>query len=503
MDIPQLKLLAGHVRGQLKQSSCLVGHSQALDLVAALPGLRNWPEVMAFPERVAACELDTISASRLAYRLKKKFAFDVSAKELLSLLARDGVSVSRSVLEVWPGGPLPGVYVTTSDQAINALLERYEEATDGGLVYAEQAANGWEGSIDLGEYGLWSSGIDRLPSGTLLVVGPLQLDQSSWKNSAERLEMACLHALNSEHRVAVLVDTPTPDNLCEDLDLMVRTVRADSGDTHTALQGIVTEDGELLDRRPFARGYPTPAPINTKLDTGAIPKVALEPLRRELAARTQGMVLFGASRIGEHTAYEQLAAALALTEHAGPAARIMPRHRGTPAKDWMVPEPIKQLPFLPSIDSAYAQGYRRMLVDAHYTEGEVWLGYDDVLFMGATYGHQVRDIALNLVARSGGREAFALQRIVAVLGLLHVEGKKGDAAAADLFLRGKAEGPTGDDWDEFEDFLKSHRVVRWEDELSALLDAGVVTAAGAKRSDPRNTHLTDFLARRRGGKKAS
>lgn len=371
------------------------------------------------------------------------------------------------------------------------------------MVYAEQAANGWECSIDLGEYGLWSSGIDRLPSGTLLVVGPLELDQSTWKNSAERLVMACLHALNSEHRVAVLVDTPTPDRLCEDLDLMVRTAREEESDIQTALQGVVTEGGELQDRRPFARGYPKPVLIKAQEDTGAIPRAALEPLRRELAARTHGMVLFGASEITEHTAYEQLSAALALTEHAGPAARIMPRHRGTPAKDWMVPESIKQLPFLPSIDSAYAQGYRRMLVDAHYTEGDVWLDYNDVLFMGATYGHDVKEVALNLVARGGRREAKVLQGIVAVLGLLQIQGKKGVAVATDLFLRGGADGPMGTDWVEFEEFLKSHRVVRWEDELSALLEAGTVTVASVKKSNPRNTHLAEFLAQRRGMKKAS
>ncbi len=503
MDIPQLKLLAGRVRDQLQQSSCLIGHSQSLDLIAALPGLRNWPEVMAFPGRVAACELDTTSVSRLAYRVNKKFSLEIGPKEWLARLAQgEGIS-SLGALQVWPGGPLPGVYVTTSATAIGALLARYEEATDGGLVYAEQAANGWEGSIDLGEYGLWSSGIDRLPSGTLLVVGPLKLDQSAWKDAAERVEMACLHALNSEHRVAVLVDTPTPDRLCEDLDLMVRKLRDEESDTHTALQGIITEEGELKDRRPFSRGYSKPILVKAQPNMDAIPRTTLEPLRKELASRSSGMVLFGASRITEHTAYEQLAAALALTEHAGPAARIMPRHRGTPAKDWMVPEPIKQLPFLPSIESAYAQGYRRMLVDAHYTQGDTWLEHDDVLFMGATYGHDVMEVALNLVARSGQREATALQRIVAVLGVLHVEGKKGPAFASDLFIRGDATGPTGTEWDEFEEFLRSHRVVRWDDELSALLDAGAVTMASVKKSDPRNRYLGEFFVRHKARKRAS
>ncbi len=505
MDIPQLKLLAGRVHGLLQQSACLIGHSQALDLIAALPGLRNWPEVMAFPERVAACELGTAATSRLTYRINKKFSLGVEPKELLASLTEGSAAPARNVLQVWPGGPLPGVYVTTSDQAINALLARYEEATDGGLVYAERAANGWEGSIDLGEYGLWSSGINRLQSGTLLVVGPLQLDQSTWKDAAERVEMACLHALNSEHRVAILMDTPTPDHLFDDLDLMVRTLREDSSDAHTALRGVVSEAGDLLERHPFADGYAKPAAIKTKASLDAIPKSVLEPLRRELAAHTSGMVLFGATHDSEHAAYEQLAAALALTDHAGPAARIMIRHRSTPAKDWMVPDPIKQLPFLPSIQSAYAQGFRRILVDPLYSSDAAWLGYDDVLFMGTTFEHEVTNVALTMVSRSGSRESevLALQQIIAVLGVLRIESKKGGCVVSDLFVRGTAQGPTGTRWEDFEDFLTSHRVVRWQDELTALLDAGVVSATAVKGAMRRNTHLLEFLAARRGAKKVS
>lgn len=74
---------------------------------------------------------------------------------------------------------------------------------------------------------------------------------------------------------------------------------------------------------------------------------------------------------------------------------------------------------------------------------------------------------------------------VAVLGVLQIQGKRGVVAASDLFLRGNAAGPEGADWGVFEEFLKSHRIVRWEDELSALLNAGIVTAAGIRKSDPR------------------
>jgi hypothetical protein len=83
-------------------------------------------------------------------------------------------------------------------------------------VYAERAGSHWSGSIDLADQGLWSNGMDRVPSGTLLVVGPLELTQQSWEDSSSHLEMACLAALNSGHRVAVLVDTPSPDSLYND-----------------------------------------------------------------------------------------------------------------------------------------------------------------------------------------------------------------------------------------------------------------------------------------------
>lgn len=458
---------------------------------------------MAFPDRVAACELDTASAGRLAFRLKKNFALELTPKDLLSALAPDSPGPSQGALQVWPGGPPPGVYVTTSAQAISALLARYEEATDGGLVYAERAGSGWEGSIDLGEYGLWSAGIDRLPSGTLLVVGPIELDQQSWDDSAQRLELACLHALNSDHRVAVLVKTPTPGMLCEDLVVLLQSASDEPSDADSALVGLVAETGELQRRRPFAVAYPKPVAIRANVGLEVLPISTREALRRELAIHRSGIVLFGSSEIADHTAYDQLAAGLALTEHAGAAARIMPRHRSTPAKDWLVPDAIKALPFLPSIESAYAQGYRRMLITPHYSRGDVLLEYDDVLFLGGTYGHGVAEIALRLLTSSGQNELKLLERIVAVLGILPVSGRRSRAVASDLFVRGTLPGPVSTEYSELEAFLQTNRVVRWEEELASLLDTGAVTVAGIKKAGQRDHNVTEFLAQRRRVKKAS
>ena len=61
MDIQQLKLLAERVRVLLQKYNHTVGYNQSLDLIAALPGLRNWPEVQAFPDRVVDCALDGAS----------------------------------------------------------------------------------------------------------------------------------------------------------------------------------------------------------------------------------------------------------------------------------------------------------------------------------------------------------------------------------------------------------------------------------------------------------
>src|SRR5688572_11177049 len=134
MDLPQLKSLAERVRALLQQHHAAVGYSQSLDLVAAVPGLRNWPEVVAFPERVAACDLNDAAARRLAFRMNKKHQVDLSPQAILAAVGTPRASVTT---EIWPTGPEPGVYVTSSQAAINALLARYEEATDGAILYSE------------------------------------------------------------------------------------------------------------------------------------------------------------------------------------------------------------------------------------------------------------------------------------------------------------------------------------------------------------------------------
>ena len=72
MNTQQLKQLAAGIRAWLGSNSITINHSQSLDHSAALVGLRNWPEVMSFPEKVRSARLDLAAAGRLATRFEAK-----------------------------------------------------------------------------------------------------------------------------------------------------------------------------------------------------------------------------------------------------------------------------------------------------------------------------------------------------------------------------------------------------------------------------------------------
>jgi hypothetical protein len=95
MNAEQLKALAAGLRALLARWDIAISHGQALDLLAALPGLRDWPEVNAFPDRLAAQAIDLAATGRLARRVASKFgprlpprvARRLDAAELMNELA--------------------------------------------------------------------------------------------------------------------------------------------------------------------------------------------------------------------------------------------------------------------------------------------------------------------------------------------------------------------------------------------------------------------------------
>jgi hypothetical protein len=499
MDIQQLKLLAGRIRGLLEQSEISITHNQALDTAASLAGVRNWPEVQAFVAHVTATDLDLAATSRLGYRLKKRHGLELDAQQLLDALRPPSESVQPEGLQIWPSGPGAGVYVTTEADCISTLLDAYSDATDGALVYTEMSGADGHNCIDLGEYGLWSSGIDHVPSGTLFIVGPIELNQQAWGRSADRLEMACLHAVNSGHRIAVLVETETPKTLFHDLQLMVRGKQPEDDDLFEQIKGEITQEGALVQLASFAPVTLAPPSSMTNARADAIPAPAREQLQQVLSHRHSGLVMVGSSEVQEHWAIDLVEAVLAMTNFAGPAARIRPRRRSTPAKDWQVPESIRALPFLPSVESAYSLGYRRMIVTPGYTPAELFSAYgNEVLFIAGDYGGSVEEIFMNVV-RTGGKdsETHALRHLIAVLGVTALRTSRRQADLMDLYLHDGWQGRAkGDRFSQLLDKLREGRTIRSEDQLSAMLDAGEIAASTVKKALPRERWSSELLAAR-------
>ncbi|MNR71758.1 hypothetical protein D3C71_24360 [compost metagenome] len=495
MDVPQLKLLAGRIRALLQEAEIPVSYNQALDLSGALAGVRNWPEVQAFPTRLAASHLDLQAATRLSNRLQRQFGLAREAQELLQALRPPGAADEVAAhTHIWPAGPRPGVYITTEQTHIDALLARYDEATDGELVYAEDAASRWHSAIDLGEHGLWSSGMQRVASGTLVVLGPLDLNQQSWESVGQRLEYACLDADLHGHRVAVLLQTQTPQTLHHDVDLLVRERQPDGADNCPMLLGDVTADGELAPRQPFAPPSPAPTWPSREAATGTFPQPALPHLQRALQRRSTGIILLGSPAGGDNWAGDLVDALLPLTDFAGPAARIRPRDRSTPAKDWDVPPGIAQLPFLPSVQAAYSLGYRRMVVHPAYTSEEVIERYaDDVLFIGAAYGGLVDEVYLsgNRLSRYENLAA-GLDYVVAILAVTPLKTPKVDTALLDMFVPAGPLAPTEDVFEAVQNILVEDRCLRADEQLTALLEQGV-TPAEVRQAIPRGKWVGQLL----------
>lgn len=90
-------------------------------------------------------------------------------------------------------------------------------------------------------------GTQRDVAGDRSVYAHQTLDQDSWSDASERLEMACERAPNSGQRVAVLIDTRSPESLCEDVGLMV-TSRPNHTDEEAGLIGIVAENWKRAPR---------------------------------------------------------------------------------------------------------------------------------------------------------------------------------------------------------------------------------------------------------------
>ncbi|ARS49423.1 hypothetical protein ACIRTQ_09735 [Pseudomonas aeruginosa] len=492
MDTQQLKVFAERLRAYLERHNLTLKHGQTLDLIAAIPGLRNWPEVNAFPARVSAAQWDSHSADRLVKRIGKLHALILPVDELHRALD----PMSANVLKVWPDGPVPGVYVTTSQEAIDAAIAKYEAATDGALLYAEDAGRSSDAAIDLGEHGLFSRGMDRLPSGTLVVVGPVPLTQESWSDNKDRLNTAANLAHSSSLRVVVLAETPLPENLHSDIDLLLRPDDEGLDSEPVDVLGIVTESGDLQVVQPFVQRRAAPAAQHFTT-TQRLPQVLEDALRLAVTKRPYGIIVLGITP-GDTQRKALVEAVLPLTEHAGPAVRIQPTFRPGYGKDDTPLSPhFEGLPVFPSIESAYAHGYRRMVIESsHHGAGEAIARHaHEVCFLIRSFSTEVAGAWMSSLPAQIDKPN-ALDVVTAVLCAADVPAKAETVTICDAFVGGASPAPTDDDIDRLAEHMEAHRAVRWQEQLDALLVARKVTPAQVKKALRRH-NVDDYLASRK------
>jgi hypothetical protein len=497
MDVQQLKLLAGRLRGLLEQQNHELTHGQSLDVIAALPGLRNWPEVMAFPLRVAESELTETATSRLSRRLRSRFGVEADPLVLLQSLDPEVRTERPGLPELWPSGPDAGIYVTTSQKAIEALMRNYDDATDGAPLYAESAGDRFDSAIDLGEQGLWSQGLSRVPSGTLIVVGPIEMTQEEWESNTQRLQQACLHVHLSGHRVAVLFHTPAPDQLHSDALLLVKSDDPVMDDLHEAFKGVVTDDGDLLTVTPFVPSLAKPVVVPSPEPEVALPPAVVAELKAAVARQPYGIIVLGSNEFKAPRAV-LLESLLSLTDAAGPVARIRPDHRHDFDGDPPLSDRFAGVPVMPSVESAYAHGYKRMVIENGYGASEHLLKYGkDVCFLVGAFSAEVEGAFMSAMSPRDLDKPETLEHLIAVIGVARFVTKKGDHFVSDMFVNPGGPTPAGERFEAIVEYLNVNRVLRWQDGLEDLLVRKLVSVAQVKKDCPNHHTVLAYLGQRK------
>lgn len=320
--------------------------------------------------------------------------------------------------------------------------------------------------------------------------------QRSWEDNQDRLGMASRLAVEAGHRVAIRFETPKPASLRNDVALLLQGQESAESAFASGLRGVVAENGEMLEVTPFIE--PRTAPLVVAVTPIVeLPKEFARTLNDGIAIRRYGLIIVGSNSKAESRA-TLLEAILPLTEHAGPAARIQPTFDLGYGGDEPLSDRFVGIPVLPSVESAYASGYRRMILEKVYSSEEViWEYAGDVCFLVAAHGTHVGDPLLGAASSKVADDVDCLKKIIAVLCRAEFETKLGTFTICDTFAA-QVDSPTRGGFEENSKFTESHRTVRWEDQLEALLAKGLVTVAQIKK-EFRGHDLSGFLKARKKG----
>lgn len=485
MDLEQLRLCVGPLRRLLDERHFPLTHNQTLEILAAVPGLRNWSEANAFPEKVASAKLDQRAAARLARRITSQGGPTIPEDELLKLLRPDAV-VTGQVLAVWPEGPPPGIYVAADEDSASAAVRRYIEASGDAHFFTNGLRIDEGNEIELADNGIFSTGLTRSPSGTLLVMG-LTIGDDPWDDLKARMT-AAWNAASSGLRVIVACSTPSPDSLYSDVSLLTHTEGEPGPGQTNWLFGIVSEDGQLREQKPFVPRRPQASPVADFPPSNLmLPHDVAAHLDKALARRRTGILVAGMlADSGETRPLEVIAAMLPTLAPLGPIGRIprLNRYDGHHA----VPDSVAMLPIFPSVESAIAAGCAVVVFDmVFYAEGqEIAKCIDRALFV---IGVKALGVGRGITHALSGMDDVAdvHDTVTAAVCTGKVRGKSSKPMTWDMYVRvgdlaeqnARREQP-GD----FEEMFDAARVVRREVQIAQMIADGIVTVKSVKKDFP-------------------
>ncbi len=468
MELEYLRERAGGLRALLQARGLSLKHGHVLDLLAALPGLRNWPEVNAFPAKVTAAALDIDAAGRLSRRIKVSYKLDVAPSDLLQLLQGQ----PAATLQIWPEGPRAGIYVTTETEWALKAIGLYETATAGGLFYTEGLGYELDGAIDVGDVGIYSNGLRRVASGTLVVAGPLDLVQEQWEENKSKL-IALSNVADAGGRVVLVCRTPEPDLLHQDLAALLRIGEEEPECVDPTLAGAITEQGDLQVHSPFVQYRRTLVDKRFSPVIQPWPVFVSDRVLNNLRKRPHGLLIASAYyESGSYNLRLRTAAALLpdVTKLLGPAVRVLESFRAAhvskPEEDV-----LEQLPVVPSIQAALEAGYK-VIVCATLTRESLlsiianprsacYITTARAMWAGRAFEHST-------LSSVEAEQLFGVLNAIASWSDLD-GGRSGLHDLWDVYLQeeGKKMPPRALTYSE--SYVQSKRIIRWENQVLDLL----------------------------------
>lgn len=466
MHIEHIRLLAKPFRALLAERNFKLSHNQALDFLASIAGLRNWPEANAMPSRLDATVPNRPAAARLARRVVDGGGPEIEVDALLRLIAGD------AGLQVWPDGPRPGIYACTEEKAAAAAVRIYLEETGDELFFTDGVCQGEDAAIVLGEHGLSSAGLSKVARGTLVVTGPMEMNAENWEDNRARL-IAASNCAESDMRVLLVCETLDPKNLHHDLALLLR-LNEPAGFVDPNLRGVVDADGQLRALEQFVGERPRPGPQTLPPPRVEAPTAVRDAVRAALAVRSTGLFVASTAASHESCRWSTLEIVLPLLATLGRVALVVENTRGSYGREITPPDIILALPTYTSVESAVVDECKVIVVDfpSHPTKDQMMKFAGQALFVMT--GHDL-DVGSAFFHQFSDEDPERLEALVAVVGGAGFANELDGQQLWDVYaaVPGLKQRATGKPLDTVK-ILEKHRAIRWEDGYSDLAQEGLI-----------------------------